>query len=376
MNDAPNLKVAIVCDWLLGIGGAERVVLELHKMFPDAPIYTSQYNPKKINLFDNADVRTTWLQKLPSGLKKFLPVLRAWTFSHLDLSDYDFVISATGAEAKSVRTGSKTVHLCYCFAPTHYYWSRYDQYIDSPGFGAFNWLARLGLRTLVGPMRRWDKKAAQRPDHLIGISTYIQNEIKKYYGRDAGLIHPPVNIERFQSSKAKPQNLRHGFVVTGRQVSYKRIDLAIAACTRLSLPLTVIGDGPEHANLVKLAGPTVKFLTDTSDSDVVEYFHTSEAFIFPGLDDFGIVAVEGMAAGMPVIAYKGGGALDYIVPTKTGEFFDKQNVESLVSSLKKFKSDKFSESRIRGEAELFDASHFHQAMQGYIRKTLFAKKQQ
>src|SRR3990167_1473815 len=163
-KDTKPLKVAIVCDWLVSIGGAERVVLDLHKMFPGAPIYTSQYDPKKIDWFKDADIRTTWLQKLPYGLRKFLPVLRAWSFSHLDLSEYDLVISSSGAEAKGIKTSKNTLHVNYCHSPTHYYWIRYDEYLQNPGFGSFNWLARLGLEVLVGPMRRWDLKASQRPD--------------------------------------------------------------------------------------------------------------------------------------------------------------------------------------------------------------------
>jgi glycosyltransferase involved in cell wall biosynthesis len=344
-----------VCDWLTGIGGAERVILELHQIFPDAPIYTSQYNPKKIDWFNNADVRTTWLQKLPSGFKKFLPVLRAWSFSRLDLSQYDLVISAGGAEAKFVKTGAHAKHIYYCFAPTHYYWSRYDQYMENPGFGALNWLARLGLRTLVGPMRRWDYKAAQRPTDIIGISSHIQKEIKKYYNRDAGLIHPPVNIERFSTAGKKP---RHGFITAGRQVPYKRFDLAVSACTQLALPLTVIGNGPEHDKLRKLAGPSVVFVSDADDAAVTDYFQTAEAFIFPGLDDFGITPVEAMAAGTPVIAYKAGGATDYVVPGKTGEFFEKQTEESLIKSLASIKPNAYDEKTIKDFSNQFSEENF------------------
>src|SRR5438105_5038206 len=217
------MKVAIVCDWLTGIGGAERVVLELHRLYPEAPIYTSQYDPKAIDWFKDADVRTTWLQRLPRSLKKFLPVLRAWTFGRLDLSEYDLVISSSGAEAKAVKTGPKTVHICYCHAPTHYYWSRYEQYMRHPGFGILNPLARFGLLLLVRPMRGWDYKASQKPDYFITTSNYTKSEIKKYYGRKARVIHPPVDIVRFQP-KEKLQ--RHGFLIAGRQTPYKRFDLA------------------------------------------------------------------------------------------------------------------------------------------------------
>ena len=353
------MKVAIVCDWLTGIGGAERVILELHKLFPEAPIYTSQYNPKNIDWFKTADVRTGWLQKLPAGLKKFLPVFRAWYFSRLDLSQYDLVISAGGAESKAVKTGPKTVHINYCFAPTHYYWSRYDYYMKHPGFGKFNWLARLSLRLLVGPLRHWDYKVAQKADHFIAISTHIQAEIHKYYGRDSVLIHPPVDTERFTVGKAAN---RHGFVITGRQAPYKRVDLAVAACTTLNLPLTVIGNGPEQPKLRKLAGPSIEFLTNASDQTVTERLATAEAFIFPGLDDFGIAPVEAMASGTPVIAYKAGGALDYVRPGITGEFFTEQSAESLIQALSSFDNSNYSAKSIAQIAETFNVASFKKAV--------------
>ncbi|MDB5165957.1 MAG: hypothetical protein JWM37_29, partial [Candidatus Saccharibacteria bacterium] len=303
-----ELKVAIVCDWLVGIGGAERVVLELHRLYPEAPIYTSQYDPAKIDWFKDADVRTTWLQKLPNGLKKFFPVLRALSFSRLDLSAYDLVITSSGAEAKAIKTGPKTTHVWYCHAPTHYYWRRYDDYLQHPGFGKLDWLARLGLKSLVGPMRKWDYRAAQKPTHVVANSTHTAQEIKKYYGRDATVIFPPVALRSFT-----PNHGRHGYLIVGRQTPYKRIDLAVAACTRLGLPLTVVGEGPEHERLQAMAGPTVTFVIEPDDAAVAARMQKAQAFIFPGLDDFGIVAVEALAAGTPVVAYKGGGALDYII---------------------------------------------------------------
>ena len=202
------MKVAIVCDWLTGIGGAERVVLELHRMYPDAPIFTSQYDPSKLDWFKDADVRTTWLQRLPKRLKKFLPLLRAWSFSRLDLSDYDLVISSSGAEAKGVKTGPNTVHVCYCHSPTHYYWIRPEEYLKNPGFPrGFNWLAKLGLRLLLDSLKRWDRQAAKRPTIMIANSTHTQAMIQKYYRRDSTVVFPPVDTERFRA-RGKPE-LRH-----------------------------------------------------------------------------------------------------------------------------------------------------------------------
>jgi glycosyltransferase involved in cell wall biosynthesis len=356
-------KVALVCDWLTVIGGAERVVLELHKLYPDAPIYTSQYDPIAIDWFNDADIQTTWLQKLPKNLKKFLPPLRALTFSHLNLKDYDLVISCSGAEAKGVKVPKGTTHILYCHAPTHYYWSRYNEYMNQPGFGAFNWLARLGLKLFVGPMRRWDYKAAQRPDFIIANSTHIQSEIKKYYNRESRVIHPPVDVERFKNIGTTE---RQGYVIAGRQTPYKRIDLAVAACTQLNLPLTVIGNGPDHQKLVDMAGPSVTFIPNASDSDIAKHFASAAAFIFPGLDDFGITPVEAMAAGTPVIAYKAGGALDYVVEGKTGTFFDQQTTESLQKTLEEFSLTSFDSSKIQDYSKKFSIGQFQHEINDFI----------
>ncbi len=365
------MKVAIVCDWLLGTGGAERVVLELHRIYPRAPIYTSQYNPNPKKWFgdkwfEDADIRTGWLQKLPKALKKFLPLLRAWYFSRLDLSDYDLVISSSGAEAKFVKVREGATHISYIHAPAHYYWSRYGEYLAQPGFGFFDPLARLGLRLLVGPMRRWDYKAAQRPDYLIANSSYTKEQIKKYYGRDSYVIHPPVDVDRFKSY-SKPADERHGFVTAGRQTPYKRIDLAVEAATEVKVPLAVIGRGPEHRWLKKLAGRNVTFLTKVSDEDIARHFGEAKAFIFPGVDDFGIVAVEAMAGGTPVIAYRRGGALDYI-NKDTGLFFNEQTAESLAKAIEGFSQKSFDHSKITAQAAKFSGENFSKDIGNFIAK--------
>lgn len=366
-----KLKVAIVCEWLVGIGGAERVVLEVHRMFPDAPIFTSQYDPDKIDWFKDADVRTGWLQKLPAGLKKFLPVLRAWYFSHLDLSEYDLVITCNfGAEAKAVKA-KPGAHVCLCNAPTHYYWSRYEDYLKNPGFPkGFNWLARFMLKMLVAPMRRWDFRAAQNPDYMIAISTHIQKEIKKYYRRDTKVIFPPVDTKRFKTQSSKFKSKRHGYVIAGRQTPYKKIDLAVAVCTSLKLPLTVIGDGPENTKLKQIAGPTITFTGQLTDAQVADQFAPAEAFIFPGLDDFGITPVEAMAAGTPVIAFRAGGALDYVIPGKTGEFFDRQTVASLADTLRGFNSGKYSSDDIKKYANKYSSYNFRKSLSKYVESVL------
>jgi glycosyltransferase involved in cell wall biosynthesis len=236
---------------------------------------------------------------------------------------------------------------------------------------AFDWLARIGLRLLVGPLRRWDYKAAQRPDYIIANSTYIKSEIKKYYGRDSVVIFPPVYMERFQ----KTRNLKHarkGFLISGRQTPYKRFDLAVQACTKLDIPLTVVGNGPDHHRLRKLAGPSVTFLGKVSDEVLEEEFASAKAYIFPGIDDFGISPVEAMASGTPVIAYKAGGALDYVLPGKSGKFFDEPTVEALGKAVKWFDPDRYSSSSIAVFARRFSSEQFQRKMSAYLR-TVMAK---
>jgi glycosyltransferase involved in cell wall biosynthesis len=362
------LKVAIVHDWLYG-GGAELVVEQLHKIYPKAPIYTSYCSKEWRKRLDNKVV-TGYLQYWPfSKLRKFIPVLRILWFTGLSFKGYDLVISSSGAEAKGIKVPKKTLHINYCHAPTHYYWSRYDEYLRRPGFGAFDGLARLGLKVLVGPLRRWDRQAAQRPDYMIANSTHIQAEIKKYYGRSSTVIFPPVNVERFQKQHTIDSQ-RHGFLIAGRQTPYKRFDIAVRACTKLNLPLTVIGAGPDNANLRRLAGHSVTFLGKVSDEIVEEEFGRAKALIFPGLDDFGITPVEAMSAGTPVVAYKAGGAFDYIVEGKTGVFFDKPTVKSLAAALGKLDKMKPNRVWIKHFATNFSADKFRTNMIDFIAKSL------
>lgn len=364
-----ELKVAIVHDWLVG-GGAERVVYELHQMFPDAPIYTSYCTAEWREKLDGKVV-TGWLQHWPfSRLRKFLPVLRIWWFTRLDFSGYDLVISSSGnGEAKGIRVPKGTEHICYCHSPTHFYWRHYDQYMKRPGFGFFDPLARLGLKLLVGPLRAWDLRAAKRPDHIIANSTHIKRDIKKYYGRVATVIHPPVDVKRFQEGlKAPSQEDRRGFVTLGRQVPHKHTDIIVQACTKVGVPLKVIGDGPEHNRLLEMAGRNVTFFGYLPDGVLPEQTASAEAFLFASFDDFGITPIEAMAAGTPVIAYKAGGALDYVEPGKTGEFFTEQTAESLAKTILAFKVNQYSDKTIRKEAEKFSTDHFRRSMRRFISK--------
>ncbi len=370
MKDVGQIKVAIVHDWLIG-GGAERVVYELHQMFPDAPIYTSYATDEWRQRLDGKVV-TGWLQHF-GKLRKFLALGRIWWFTHLDFSGYDLVISSSGnGEAFGVRVPEGTTHVCYCHSPTHYYWRHYDQYMSRPGFGKLDPLARLGLKLLVGPLRKWDLKASKRPDYFIANSTHIQADIKKYYSRDSEVIFPPIDIKRFAGA---PQGSREGFVAFGRLAPAKRMDLAVQACTQLNLSLKVIGDGPDYPRLKKLAGPTVTFYNKTNGNYVTDeampaLVASAKAFIFPSFDDFGIVSIEALAAGTPLIAYRAGGALDYVIEGETGVFFNEQTVESLTQILEKFRTQTFDHKAIQIYAQQFSPQVFRQKLQTFLEKNL------
>ncbi len=355
-------RVALVTDWLTTMGGAERVVLAAHQAFPEAPIFTSTFTPETMPDFAQLDVRTTWLQKLPRPLRrlhKFFPMLRVRAFRELDLSAYDIILSFSSAEAKQVRkTRPGQVHICYCHTPIRYYWSHYAEYKKDPGFGRLNWLIRLAMPLFVPPLKQADFAAAQKVDVFIANSREVQQRILKYYKRPATVIHPPVAVDRFDPARVRADY----YVALGRQVPYKRIDLAVAAATKLKLPLRVYGNGSEHDRLVAMAGPTVQFFSDrfgdASDAAVAEALNHAKGYIFPSEEDFGIVSVEALAAGAPVIAYSKGGVMDIVQDDESGILFHRQTVDSVVEAIQRAEQTTFLPGTLRRKAKRFDTSLF------------------
>ncbi len=355
-------RVAIVADWLTNMGGAENVVLALHEAFPDAPIYTSVYTPETMPAFEDLDVRTTHLQNLSAPLRKFhkfFPMLRVRAFRKLDLSEFDIIISSSSAEAKQVRkTRPDQVHICYCHTPIRYYWSHYAEYKKDPGFGKLNWLVRLIMPLMIPSLKKADYAAAQKVDIFIANSSEVQKRIKQYYKRASTVIHPPVDVNRFEPARARGEY----YVALGRQVPYKRIDLAVAAATQLGIQLRVYGNGSEHKHLVAMAGPTVRFFTDrfgdASDIAVATALSRAKGYLFPAEEDFGIVQVEALAAGAPVIAYAKGGTLDIIQDDESGVLFRHQTVASLVAAIKKAEAATFLPGTLRRKAKRFDKGLF------------------
>lgn len=367
-------KTALVVDWLTeGFGGGERVIKAVHDLYPDAPIYTSQYRPKKTTWLGAADVRVGWVNILPVWARRLTPFVRQWYFSRLNLSEYDLVISITGAEAKAVRTREDAVHISYMHAATQYYWTLYDEYVKNPGFGWLDPLARLVLKLLVGPLRRADYRAAQQPTVIVANSSYVQAEIQKYYHRDSVVVWPNVDVEAIRSVQTEPSVQREGFIIACRQVVWKRVDLAIAAALRTGQKLTVVGDGPEHERLIELAGgsPNITFLPRYDGvTSIVSYIRASKACLFPSLEPFGIAAVEALAAGTPVIALKKGGSLDFIHEPENGVFFDEQTVESLVEAIGRFEDLTFDDEIVARSAEPFSEAAFKDSMRMLIQKRL------
>ena len=383
-------RIALVCDWLTTPGGAEKVLFELHKMYPKAPIYTSQYRPEKITWFHDATVKTGWLQFFPAALRRILGPLRQIYFSHLDLTAYDLVISVTGAEAKSIKAKK---HLCYCHVPTQYYWQMYDKYVENPGFGILNPLVRILFKLFVRPLRRADFRAAKRPTQFVTISNYAKSQIKKYYHRDAVVISPGVDIKKFSTefstvNKKSTQSVRISkgavpevppmavakpyFIIFCRQVTWKRVDLAIEACLAAKKRLVVIGDGPEHENLVRLAKDSdlITFVPWLDSEGIAAWLKSASAYIFPSLEPFGMAAVEALAAGCPVIAYSEGGSRDFVIPGKNGLLFHSQSALALERTLQDFQPSAFDKKAVARSATQFSPEHFREGIKHLVSELL------
>jgi glycosyltransferase involved in cell wall biosynthesis len=358
-GDLTKIRVAIVADWLTDRGGAERVVLELAKIFPQANIFTSVYKAENFPELAHRKVVTTYLQSWPL---KFKHQLFAWArpqaMESLDLDGYDIVISSSFAEAKGIITKPSTLHVCYCHTPTRYYWSHYHQYLADNQFGALDWLVKLFAPPMIHNLRIWDRAAADRPDVMCSNSKYIAERIAKYYERQADTIYPPVDTARFTD---RPVENGDFYLILGRQIPYKRTDLAISVFNQIDRPLKIIGNGSEIPRLKSMVKSSkIEFLGRLTDSQVTEYLSKCKALIFPQEEDFGIVPLEAMACGKPVIAYAKGGGTETVVDGVTGILFDEQTPESLATAIQKFETMSFEASACRARAGEFSTEHFRQ----------------
>lgn len=359
------MKIAIVHDWLTNMGGAERLVINFKEIYPEAPIYTSIYNPEKLDEeLKNIDVRTSFLQKkrgAKTNHKKHFPFM-PMAFESFDLNEYDIVLSSSTSCAKGVITNPNTMHVCYCNTPMRYGWEFYYEYANDPKISR---IKKIFLKYFMSYMRIWDVASSKRVDYFIANSENVAKRIWKHYRRESVVIHPAVRTKKFSISEIDEEY----FLVMSRLVPYKRIDLAVEAFNELGLPLVIIGTGSEEEKLKVMAKDNIKFLGRQSDEVLKEYYSKCRAFIFPGEEDFGITPLEAQASGRPVIAYGKGGALETIIEEKTGIFFNEQTVESLKEALARFEKMSFNKQLIREHACEFDEKIFKQKTQGFINES-------
>ncbi|HEX6188701.1 MAG TPA: glycosyltransferase [Pyrinomonadaceae bacterium] len=346
-------RIALVHDYFVQMGGAERVAEAMHESFPSAPMYTTvalpQSLPQRLRM---ADIRTSPLQHLPSIERRFRHYFMLYPFAveNFDLSEYDLIFSSSSGYAKGVRRRRNAIHVCYCHTPMRWVW-RYDDYVARERFGR---LARTLLPALLWPLRRWDLRAARQPNYYIANSRLVADRIKKIYGREAHVIPPPIDVNRFHMSN----EIDDYYLVLSRLMPYKRIDLAIEACKRMNRRLIVIGDGPDRKRLEKLADDRIEFLGRQPDKIVNYYAARCRALLFPGEEDFGMAPLEANAAGRPVIAYRAGGAVETVEENVTGVFFDQASSVSLGEAIEKFEGMRFDQYTLRRHAEKFDRSVF------------------
>ncbi|MCL6647385.1 MAG: glycosyltransferase [Chloroflexi bacterium] len=349
------MRVAIVHDWLNQTGGAESVLDVLHDLYPEAPVYTSMYDPTLMHpKYRQWDIRTSFMQWLPGVTRHhqlYLP-LYPLAFERFDLSGYELVISNSSGFCHGVITRPETVHLNYCLTPPRYCWML-PQYLERERVGR---LGRAMLPFLVSALRLWDAVASSRVDAFIAISRAIAARIRKFYRREAEVIYPPVETRRFQPTR----EVGEFYLVVSRLIPYKRVDLAIRAFNLLRKPLWIVGSGRDRAALERIAGPTIRFLGRLPDEQVNRLFAECRALVFPGEEDFGITPVEAQAAGRPVVAYAAGGALETVLDGQTGVFFHQPTAEALADAVLRLEQLPFEPEHAIRWAQTFDTTVFRE----------------
>lgn len=360
------MRLAIVHDYLYVYGGAERLLEHVHQIWPAAPIYTLLYVRDRLPpSFAAMDVRATWVDRLPARLRlqRLYALLQPWAFGRLRVRGADTLLSFASFGAKAVTAPPGGRHICYCYTPPRFLWGPYSgiprETLPAP--------VRAAGGVLDSWLRRWDYRAAQRVDRFITMNHYVAERVRRVYGRDSEVIPPPVDVDRFAHVRPRDDGY---YLVVARFEAYKRIDLAIQACTRLRVPLRIVGGGVDEARLRRMAGegPYVRFLGALPDQEVVEQLAGCRALLFTGEEDFGLTAVEAQAAGKPVIAYGAGGALETVVPGVTGAFFDRLEVEALVECIRSFAPGTFDPAAARANAARFAPPRFRDQLRAAIER--------
>lgn len=364
-----TMKVALVHDYILNYGGAERVLESLHKIFPEAKIYTLLYDKKMSKYFPEDIVQTSFLNKLPNFIKKrhkfllpFFPV----AVESLDLSSYDVVISSSSAFAKGVITRPKTIHICYCHSPSRFLWDYNERYLNDENYNVF---LKPIVKFLTHKTRIWDRASAERVDFWIANSKTTQNRIKKFYRKDSVVIYPPV--EKFSHTSDVRDVWKDYFLAVSRLSPYKKIDLIVKAFNKLELPLVIAGSGRDMKRLRKMAKKNIEFLGFVSDEELANSYENCKAFVMAHEEDFGIAPIEAMYFGKPVLAYKKGGAEEWLEEGKTGEFFEASSPEALADGVRRlrFNMTGYDKNYIMQKADFFSFERFKKEIIDFIDKS-------
>ncbi len=354
-----ELKVAIIHDWLIDIGGAEKVVAELFKIFPNADVYTLIAQKSTVERLGLERVSQSYLGRVPF-IRKFYRIALPFfptAVESFDLSKYDLIVSSSSSVAKGVIVSSRQLHVCYCHSPARYMWDLSWQYLhDKENACVFRGLYSLILRHFLKKLRIWDVVAANRVDYFLANSHYVKRRIEKVYRRASEVINPPVDVDKFQLALG----VRHDYYFTAsRLVAYKKIDVIIEAFSMLpTKQLVVCGDGPEKGRLERKAGANVTFVGRLEDCEVVKFMQEAKAFVFAAEEDFGIVPVEAQACGCPVICYGCGGVLETVVDGETGVYFESQSPNAIVNAITRFEAMHFDSNKIREHSEKFSRQAF------------------
>jgi glycosyltransferase involved in cell wall biosynthesis len=358
-------RIALFQDYLAQYGGAERVTEALHQALPGADLHTTLFVREKMSPYlQNVEAKTTWMQHLPAKGKLYRHYFLFYPFAveSAQLKDYDIVVSSCCGYAKGLKRGKNAVHVCYCHNPMRWVW-RFQEYMAKDKFDA---PTKLILRLMVGGLKQWEIKAAQRPDYFIANSHIVARRLKSAFGIDATVIEPPIQTSRFWISKC----VEDYYLILSRLVPYKRLDIAVEACTRTGRRLLVIGDGTDRERLKALAGPTVTFLGRQPDDAVSRIASRCRALIFPGEEDFGMAPLEINAAGRPVIAYGAGGATETVVEGLNGILFNDQTPEALIEGLERFESCTWNPQIIRRVAQRYDIGVFQERFLDFLCKVV------
>ncbi len=365
------MKIALVYDRVNKFGGAEKVLLALHQIWPQAPLYTAVYNKKSTLWAKDFTVHSSFLQHFPLAKThhELYSLLTPIAFESFNFNQYDVVISVTSAEAKSIISKPTTLHLCYCLTPTRYLWSHHHQYLASPGLGIFNSFGKKVFKLTSHYQQNLDIITASRPDKYIAISSVTKKRIKKYYHQEASIIFPPVNTKLFYNKPSKDY-----FLLVSRLVPYKNIDLAIKAFNQLKEKLIIVGTGRQLTSLKRISGSTIKFLGLVEEKRLSSLYSQAQALIMPQEEDFGIVSLEAQSSGKPVIAFARGGALDTVINNQTGIIFNHPTVDSLIKAVKQFRSRSWDYQKIQSHARKFDQLQFKKTFQSKLEEQWLKKQ--